>query len=553
MYNLLLVDDEPFITNGLKIVFQEQMAEIVDVYIANNGVEAIKWLNKIRIDIILSDISMPGMDGLELQRIVKNKLPSCKIIFLSAYDHIDYVKPALMGDAVDYMIKTCKDEEIVHTVAKTIKLIIKEEQEVRNALNQNDKKVLPLLKQDMCMGLIKGNMFTVEILNQKFKDFGMKFNACYPVRLMVARIDSGIATKTQINKWEHLFQVGSIFEQYLSKYLRLMWFVNQRREVVFLIQPQNADTITSENEIDLYVFITGMLKEIQKACKDIIHDSVSTAILKKDTTWMNISQKYEELVLNFNYTYGFEKELIMDEFYMNAQIEQQRNEYQRATQVSYKLQGFDDISNYLESNQLNEYKQKISEIIKVAEEDVAFNSKTAIEIFIKIASVIITYINKIQAWEYISTYVDFEKMTNMQSFEDWESVRKYFLKIGEYIIGSKHKKELENRQYIVDQVNLYIKEHIHEDTSLVSIAEHVNFNPYYLSRLYKQLSGENISDYVTAYRINKAKKMLKHINTPISKICEEVGFSEQAYFSRFFKKNTGLTPAQYRKMQLEKK
>ena len=108
MYNLLIVDDEPYVSEGLGILFREEMPDILDVYCAYSGYEAIKWLEKIRIDIVLLDIKMPDINGIELQKIIMKKSPYCKVIFLTAYDNFNYIRSALQNSAVNFLLKNRK-------------------------------------------------------------------------------------------------------------------------------------------------------------------------------------------------------------------------------------------------------------------------------------------------------------------------------------------------------------------------------------------------------------------------------------------------------------
>ena len=87
---------------------------------------------------------------------------------------------------------------------------------------------------------------------------------------------------------------------------------------------------------------------------------------------------------------------------------------------------------------------------------------------------------------------------------------------------------------------------MNENISLAIIAEYVHFNPFYLSRLYKRLAGKSLSDYTAELRMNKAKKMLKQKDIKINDIVEALGFSDHAYFTRFFKTHVNMTPTEYR-------
>jgi two-component system, response regulator YesN len=99
---------------------------------------------------------------------------------------------------------------------------------------------------------------------------------------------------------------------------------------------------------------------------------------------------------------------------------------------------------------------------------------------------------------------------------------------------------------LICSIHEYIKQNLDKDVSLVKLAEVVYLNPSYLSRIYKQITGVNLSDYIYSIRLNKAKKMLKDSNLRVHDIASAVGFESAAYFIRSFKKSIGMTPQEYR-------
>jgi len=123
MYKILVVDDEDYLVDGVTTLLRETEGPELDVYSAYTAFEALDWLERTKIDVVLSDIHMPGMDGLELQRRIAERWPDCKVIFLTGYDDFEYAKTALQRQAVDYILKTEGDAAIVGAVRKAIESI----------------------------------------------------------------------------------------------------------------------------------------------------------------------------------------------------------------------------------------------------------------------------------------------------------------------------------------------------------------------------------------------------------------------------------------------
>ena len=122
-YRLLIVDDEPYILDWLVGLFLIQQDDALSVYRAADAEEALVLMQRHRIDVVLSDIMMPGLDGMEFSRQVLQRWPACKFIFLTAYDRFDYIYTAMDSGIIDYVLKTESDERILGAVDKAVQMI----------------------------------------------------------------------------------------------------------------------------------------------------------------------------------------------------------------------------------------------------------------------------------------------------------------------------------------------------------------------------------------------------------------------------------------------
>jgi len=103
------------------------------------------------------------------------------------------------------------------------------------------------------------------------------------------------------------------------------------------------------------------------------------------------------------------------------------------------------------------------------------------------------------------------------------------------------------KRNVEQEVKEYVREHLADDLNVTAIAEYMHFNPQYLARAFKSETGRGILEYITSERIEAAKKLLVETNIPVKEIASMVGYQDYAYFTRVFKKETGISPKQYRK------
>jgi two-component system response regulator YesN len=171
MHRLLVVDDEPFIVNGLYEFLLMASGLELDVYKAYSGDEAVEWLHRTKIDIVITDIRMPGMTGIQLLDQIKRQWPHCRVIFLSGYTEFEYVYQAIQHEGVGYLLKTAGYDKILELVKKAVSEIeemVSTEDFVAKARRQM-KIALPTLQKDMLLGLLRGETGTLEMRSEQFR------------------------------------------------------------------------------------------------------------------------------------------------------------------------------------------------------------------------------------------------------------------------------------------------------------------------------------------------------------------------------------------------
>ncbi|UUZ80342.1 response regulator [Paenibacillus sp. P26] len=176
MIRLLIVDDEEIITEGLFEVLK-QLNLGLDLYKAYSGEEALDLMNRTRVDIVLSDIRMPGMDGLELMNNIRSRWPHCKIVFLTGYNDFDYVYQAIQTPGVSYLLKSEGYDKIIKTVTGAIT-------ELENSLKFHDLVKQSREKLTTLETLAQGNYFRYLLLGGEPRSDWSSISAIWALRLI---------------------------------------------------------------------------------------------------------------------------------------------------------------------------------------------------------------------------------------------------------------------------------------------------------------------------------------------------------------------------------
>ncbi|TSB47857.1 response regulator transcription factor [Alkalicoccobacillus porphyridii] len=538
MFRLLIVDDEEIITDALYDVFCQLMPEQLDVCKAYSGEEALDWLSRTRIDIVLTDISMPGLCGLKLVERIQDYWPRCKVIFLTGYNNFEYIYQAMQMNHVRYLLKTEGFEKVTETVKKVIKEI------KQNHLDQylveqtkEQKLAYELMAQgDFMRHVLKKSKLICDSslgLTNEFKQLNIRLNPMEDIYLVLAKVDYSPET-TYTERSNMLYRVRLIWDHHLSKQLDSIGIVDRYGGIVWFIQPKryNQDQINQ-----LVKYMEGSLELIQEECSDSldlkIHFTISTELSK----WEDITQKYEKLRQSQLLKVGDDYREILKEY---VEAEQ---DIKRGFNSNQKVEL---LTSHLEANREKEFFDEVKEVQSYAEDR---NYSQQMEAYFSIALVLHSFINLNGLHKKITNA---EKLLKMEEHSYMNEGYSYLNKVARDIFRLKRTENRDRAAVVIDRISNYIEEHLSEDLSLVRLAEIHFFNPSYLSHLFKQERGINLSEHIDKCRVRRAKELLQDGNLKIREVSKLVGYHTAHSFTRFFKKTTGMTPKEYREVLSQK-
>lgn len=523
MFKLLIVDDEDITREGIIGSLDWHNLNIGLLEQADDGVNALEKALVFEPDIVMTDVRMPRMDGIELSFKLREYFPDCKIIFMSGYSDKEYLKSAILLKAVNYVEKPLNINELTQAVRDAVDMC--REAQYKKQMEARINTSMPLLASELALLLIKKNRDHLELEN-RIKAAGLKLP------------QDGIFTTVLVRVFpdgsDHLTYYDSIKSFGIDTLGKICSNVGFRQ----LSACRDDGCIIIHLYADLkdkHLFTTEKLKNLcceiggyfDSACKYFIavgkkvqgisntHESYETAVFALQKVFF---RGYNSIIFyreDSRPPFSFEDRLFKE---FKSVLEKENRE-QTIFFIKNMASNIKCFENTLVDSTKNSFFRLLLDLNKTAE-------KHGLE-FIK------SHSETNHFWEH------FLKLNTLTEIEDLiiGYVNTYFDGIAQKYTNSR----------LVNDVIHYIKRNYHdENLSIVKISENVHLAPTYLCSLFKEKTGKTLNQYITEVRIEKSKELLLDKKLKISDIASSVGLKDRNYFAKLFRKITGITPSDYK-------
>ncbi|WP_160031572.1 response regulator transcription factor [Paenibacillus sp. An7] len=535
MYRLLIVDDEEIITDGLYEVLKRFKPEMLDIYKAYSAKEALKWMSRSRIDIVLTDIRMPGMSGLDLSQEIQTHWPRCKIVFLTGFSEFDYAYQAIQLPNARYLLKTEGYEKVTQTILEVVQELDQDIQ-TRQLIEKSQEQMgtLQIMAQgDYIRQLLTEShvvMDRTDILAQDFEELGIALDPRAPVILALGRLffeeGTGYLEKSRL-----LTSVRMIWDSFMSEKSISIGTIDKQGDLLWLLQPSNEE----KDSFHLIRFMEGTLELIQEACQSSLSLTLNFTLSGKACDWTQITSQYERLRQLQQLKIGNGISMILVD-------RAETSDTLVLKDVTYISHRIERLEAHLESGKAAEFMDELDEL-SVTLLQTSSSVHKAIEGYYAAALVLFSHINRMGMHRHMG---NINKLMQLDGHATMKEGFSYLKKIAELIFQYKNKDERDRATQVIEHICQYIEDNLNEDLSLVRLAELHFFNPSYLSRFFKQEYGINLSEYIDKCRTRKAKELLRNHELKVRDVSLSVGYEAAHSFTRFFKKMTGITPQEYR-------
>jgi len=530
MYKVLVVDDEYYFRQALKVTLPWEELGFQIAGEAKNGEEALARMTEIEPDIVLVDINMPIMDGMEFIQHATRDERDAKFIVLTGQSEFAYAKQAMQLGVFNYVLKPIDEKELQDSLLD-IKDLIEKERSVRvelNALKKQEKENIPVLKDRLLNEWLQGiNVKIPSHTTERLHYLGIQLNApCY--RVVVVDIDSIENFGSEQDKQIYKFAVQDIVLELITADYQFTscYDTNDRFVMIMGSEEESIDKIE--------LLCEAILKSVQKNLDCTVTIGVGNRCF--DFESISVSYKEATYAMKHRFLLGGNRVIphsLITESGMKASL--------------FSVERRNRLLMCLRIGNVSETEAWISEFFRDA---IAKNA--SMEMFLvsglEMVSTCLEFLDEtsqsddriFREMAQSNIFHTFQNMDSISQLESW--IRIFILKALDHF----HDKKQSSTVKVVEEAKAYIQGHYgNEELRIEDIAKNVHMNYNHLCYVFKRQTSITINEYLTELRIAKAKEMLDQGIQSVQYVASQVGYADANYFSKCFKKVIGVTPSNY--------
>jgi two-component system, response regulator YesN len=511
MKKIFLLDDEVQVREGIKNSINWKNEGFVYCGDASDGEIALPLVEKYQPDIVITDIKMPFMDGLEFSRILREKMPAVKIIILSGHDEFEYARDAMRVQITEYCLKPISANEllkILHKVSHQIdeELLAKNHlTELQHLASQSKSITQEAFLHDLCQGIYSPS----DAIN-KATHLGIDLVSSYYYILI---IEAKEAFESESMNW--------ITDQYPCLHFKL-----NPKEMVFIMKGESKSRLEHEARL--------LREKILAIREQNIESPLIFGFGKVQSRMQGIAVSFLDAEEEKNYHKIIHKHKQVD------------NDKEVSANHEVFLSNRNELLEFLKNGDcksITDFSKRYTLFLQEA------NNSAPFFIYYSLLDFTIT----------IKQYIKETGMENSELLQDIHNIEMRAGWIREYAEVDRYITEMLQTVFksaiqangsfspVIQKAMEYIQNQFHDtQLSLQSIANRVNVSPSYFSHMFSQETGQTLVEYITNIRMEHAKRLLKSTNEKTYEIAQKVGYNDSHYFCNLFKKLTGMTTRQFK-------
>ncbi|MHB8061547.1 MAG: response regulator [Ruminiclostridium sp.] len=529
LYRVLLVDDEDEIRSGIitKIDWKSNGFELVGD--TNNGVDALEMAETLHPDVVLTDIKMPFMDGLELCKCLIKRFPSCKLVVFSGFDDFEYAHQAIKMNVFEYILKPISARELTSVLQKLKRQIDCEIEEKRDieSLRSYYQESLPVMRDQFLARLIEGRV-SLDKLVKYARQYGLEYPPSYWA-VAIFRPEYPIKGSSSLSNSIDLVPISAkrIIDYNLEQSFDIKTFLYDD-DVISIVRLDNKEQI-----LNLVCIANLTCKEVKRILEFTLSSGIG--LVSDDILELKYSYQGALNAVDYRVLVGSGRAIYVGDVELGLSTQLDFNEQdERELHGAIKFGTPDNIRAVIE---------KLMKRIHDSRLPLAQYQIFLMEIqttLIKLARAYNLDVDDILNMR-DRGYVQFTDFTSLSEMGNWFS--EVCVRIS-LIIGLKR---TDSTKLIAIRAKKFINENYADNgLSVETLCKHLHLSSAYFSTLFKRETGGTFINYLTSIRMEKAAWLLRSTDDKTYLISQNTGFIDPNYFSYVFKRYFGISPSKFR-------
>lgn len=515
---ILIVEDEYWVRKSIVSMLEKETTPDMEIREAENGEEAIAFLQESSADIILTDIEMPFVDGIKLIQWIKENRENSVVGVISGYSDFPLVKEALLNGALDYILKPVKLENLIECMEKMKQAVYKKKQDTKRMEQQK--------RTEMMYQSYLQDMEFSRYLTAKQEKCSIDIEGCGiqpPYRMMVVRYRG----QTEENK--------NSIDRILMEKER----IKEKLKNIFETKAVFWNTFKGDEYVIFTMDVLMECREKALCVRTGEKDFLCISIGERKESFHEIPMEYRsqllKIVKNARYT---KKQEIFD------YTQPDPSQYEKLARADRYL---DSLKKELENRNADQVQRIVMDYMglgRICEEEWYFYEIR--QVMQRIRSVVSRVFQA--DWSDQDQAEEDSLFDSMEQALDTENTKE-FMELAGQALKFQSLRDLEPEEKgeddLIEKVKQYIVENYMDNISLSDIAEKFFVTPSHLSRSFKKAEGINLISFITEKRMQEAKKYMEKEDFKLSEIAFLVGYDDYTYFNKVFKRYTGYSPKDY--------
>lgn len=542
MYHILILDDEEPLREAIRILGEWDSLKISQIHEAINGQEGLSILREYQIDLVMVDMKMPGMNGVEFLKKVKQEYPDMLTIVISGYNDFEYTHQAIRSNVLDYLLKPVNRHELNDTLRKAVHLLQERQQQHQEKIQQHRALhvSLPKLKENIYQSLID-KRFKKQGNEDMLAMIGAEDDTCYHGAVVLRILNLEYVCRHRFYGDTSLlhFAIANVLNECTEDNIQYFCFANQRleREMVLVYHarhryPQELGFAVQQRVRSLIQTLAHLLELYIIAGLGVPSNDIQQLAMayeqgKQMLEQVNILELHNSVVIPYE-----QHDSIAESHSLCSRMPQIRTllengHFPQIHRIADELIAMIKQSPYLSMHMaeysLHDFEGQLYEITRELDHRLSVADEPTI-----------TNIRK----ERIQVYT-----LDMMNIAQWEQ---HVHDIITYYAEIVRKSGASRQSFHISDIRSYIDQHYFEDIKISIFTDKYYLSREYLMKLFKQEYQMGIHEYVQQLRMDKAKTLLNEEGLKIQEISEMLGYKDKNYFSKAFRNYYQLSPSEYR-------